>query len=119
MLSVLSYLCKAPLVPAGAPVVNALFKQRACIENLLRACLGLAPSHNMGLEHKLSDPTAWRPLQKLPGGLGVKTSNIVGKNGRGSVENGLGSNGSNGSEDAANAASEAVAAVNGNGKAAH
>lgn len=36
VLSILSYLCKAPLVPSGTPVVNALFKQRACIENIFR-----------------------------------------------------------------------------------
>ncbi|EDO40192.1 predicted protein [Nematostella vectensis] len=36
VLSILSYLLKAPLVPSGAPVVNALFKQRACIENIFR-----------------------------------------------------------------------------------
>lgn len=53
VLSVLSYLCKAPLVPPGTPVVNALFKQRACIENILRACVGLPPDNNMLLEHKL------------------------------------------------------------------
>lgn len=35
-LSLLSFLCKAPLVPDGAPVVNALFRQRAAIENLFR-----------------------------------------------------------------------------------
>lgn len=53
VLSVLSYLCKAPLVPRGTPVVNALFKQKTCIENVLRACLGLAPDSNMLLEHKI------------------------------------------------------------------
>ena len=36
ILSILSYLCKAPLVPQGTPVVNALFRQRACIENIFR-----------------------------------------------------------------------------------
>ncbi|EDQ92005.1 uncharacterized protein MONBRDRAFT_31130 [Monosiga brevicollis MX1] len=49
--SPLSYLLKAPLVPHGAPVVNALFKQRSSVINLLRACLGLAPESHMGLEH--------------------------------------------------------------------
>ena len=39
-------------VPPGAPVVNALFKQRACIENLFRACVGLSPDNHMLLEHK-------------------------------------------------------------------
>ena len=54
VLSVLSYLCKAPLVPEGAPVVNALFRQKSCIENILRACVGLPPESNMLLEHKVS-----------------------------------------------------------------
>mgnify|MGYP001796445314 CR=1 FL=1 len=36
VLSVLSFLLKAPLVPPGTPVVNALFKQRSCIENIFR-----------------------------------------------------------------------------------
>merc|ERR1712000_276317 len=52
ILSILSYLLKAPLVPSGAPVVNALFKQRACIENILKACIGLPPENDMGLEHR-------------------------------------------------------------------
>jgi myo-inositol-1-phosphate synthase len=52
VLSLLSYLCKAPLVPRGTPVVNALFRQRACIENIFRACVGLAPINHMMLEHK-------------------------------------------------------------------
>lgn len=53
VLSLLSYLCKAPLVPPGTPVVNALFKQRACIENVLKACIGLPPDSHMHLEHKI------------------------------------------------------------------
>ena len=63
VLSLLSYVLKAPLVPSGAPVVNALFTQRCAIINVLRACLGLAPDNHMTLEHKfestlasLSDP---------------------------------------------------------------
>ena len=36
VLSLLSYLLKAPMVPSGTPVVNALFRQRACIENIFR-----------------------------------------------------------------------------------
>lgn len=54
VLSILSYLCKAPLVPHGTPVVNALFKQRSAIENILRACLALPPENNMLLEHKVN-----------------------------------------------------------------
>lgn len=53
VLSLLSYLCKAPLVPAGTPIVNALFRQRACIENVLKACIGLPPDNSMTLEHKI------------------------------------------------------------------
>eukprot|EP00252_Welwitschia_mirabilis_P013954 TRINITY_DN3093_c0_g1_i1.p1 TRINITY_DN3093_c0_g1~~TRINITY_DN3093_c0_g1_i1.p1 ORF type:complete len:511 (+),score=33.71 TRINITY_DN3093_c0_g1_i1:205-1737(+) len=50
--SLLSYLTKAPLVPPGTPVVNALAKQRAMLENVMRACVGLAPDNNMTLEYK-------------------------------------------------------------------
>ncbi|KAG1676327.1 hypothetical protein FOA52_001122 [Chlamydomonas sp. UWO 241] len=48
----LSYLTKAPLVPAGTPVINALSKQRAMLENILRACVGLSPESNMLMEFK-------------------------------------------------------------------
>jgi myo-inositol-1-phosphate synthase len=50
--TILSYLSKAPLVPPGTPVVNALSKQRAMLENIMRACVGLAPENNMILEYK-------------------------------------------------------------------
>ncbi|XP_034015560.1 inositol-3-phosphate synthase 1-B-like [Thalassophryne amazonica] len=53
VLALLSFLCKAPLVPLGTPVINAFFRQRACIENIMRACLGLPPQNHMLLEHKL------------------------------------------------------------------
>ena len=53
VLSLLSYMLKAPLVPSGAPVVNALFTQRCAIVNVMRACLGLAPDNHMTLEHRL------------------------------------------------------------------
>lgn len=52
VLSILSYLFKAPNVPEGTPVVNALAKQRACVENILRACVGLPPENSMLLEAK-------------------------------------------------------------------
>ncbi|KAG2298578.1 hypothetical protein Bca52824_035050 [Brassica carinata] len=48
--TILSYLTKASLVPPGTPVVNALSKQRAMLDNILRACVGLAPENNMILE---------------------------------------------------------------------
>ncbi|GAB7342996.1 hypothetical protein MBLNU457_g1092t1 [Dothideomycetes sp. NU457] len=53
VLSVLSYMLKAPMTPPGTPVVNALGKQRSCLINVLRACLGLDPESDMTLEHKL------------------------------------------------------------------
>jgi len=53
VLSLLSFLLKAPMVPSGTPLVNALFRQRACIENIFRACVGLEPENNMILEHKI------------------------------------------------------------------
>ncbi|XP_050668268.1 inositol-3-phosphate synthase isoform X2 [Leptidea sinapis] len=57
VLSPLAYLLKAPLVPPRTPVVNALFKQRAAIDNILRACLSLAPDNHMTLEHKVRGST--------------------------------------------------------------
>jgi len=53
VLSVLSYMLKAPLTPPGTPVVNALAKQRSALVNIMRACVGLEPENDMGLEHKL------------------------------------------------------------------
>ena len=50
--SLLSYLTKAPLVPDGAPVVNALAAQRAALENVLRAAAGLPPENHMLLEFR-------------------------------------------------------------------
>jgi myo-inositol-1-phosphate synthase len=54
VLSLLSYMLKAPLVPSGAPVVNALFTQRCDIVNIMRTCLGLAlDNHMLTLEQRL------------------------------------------------------------------
>jgi len=52
VLSILSYMLKAPLVPKGTPVVNALGAQRNAIENIFRAFIGLRPRNDMMLEHK-------------------------------------------------------------------
>jgi myo-inositol-1-phosphate synthase len=67
VLSLLSYLLKAPLVPPGAPVVNALATQRQCIINIFRACVGLPPDDFMGLQHKVSQspPTTFSSPQSL------------------------------------------------------
>eukprot|EP00750_Incisomonas_marina_P007947 INCI1510.2.p1 GENE.INCI1510.2~~INCI1510.2.p1 ORF type:complete len:412 (-),score=87.02 INCI1510.2:44-1279(-) len=53
VLSLLSFLLKAPLVPEGVPVVNALFPQRQAIVNVLRACVGLGPQNHMLLEQRM------------------------------------------------------------------
>ncbi|CAI5492603.1 unnamed protein product [Closterium sp. Naga37s-1] len=49
--SLLSYLSKAPLVPFGTPVVNALAKQRGMLENVLRAGEGGGEEEGQGLWH--------------------------------------------------------------------
>lgn len=51
VLSLLSYLLKAPAVPEGAPVVNALAAQRGALCNVLRAAAGLPAETHMRLEH--------------------------------------------------------------------
>jgi myo-inositol-1-phosphate synthase len=53
VLSILSFMLKAPLTPPGTPVINALAKQRAALVNIFRACVGLEPENDMTLEHKL------------------------------------------------------------------
>ena len=64
VLSLLSYLLKAPLVPKDTPLVNALFKQRAAIENVMRAMLSLPAQNHMLLEYKLADMSVFhRDLQ--------------------------------------------------------
>eukprot|EP01068_Selenidium_serpulae_P005539 Selendium_serpulae@DN4070_c0_g1_i1.p1 len=61
VLSALSFLLKAPVVPAGASVVNALSKQQRAITNILRALVGLPPETDMLLEQRGPAPTA-KPL---------------------------------------------------------
>lgn len=51
-LSVLGFYMKIPRTPPGEPIVNALARQKACIENLLRALVGLPPESNLLLETK-------------------------------------------------------------------
>jgi myo-inositol-1-phosphate synthase len=52
VLSILSYLLKAPMVPPGKQVVNALSRQRSALENVMRACVGLPPQSDMMLESR-------------------------------------------------------------------
>jgi myo-inositol-1-phosphate synthase len=53
ILSILSFLLKAPLVPEGTPIVNALAAQRQCMVNIFKACVGLPAEHYMCLEDKI------------------------------------------------------------------
>ncbi|KAI9055745.1 hypothetical protein LZ554_000686 [Drepanopeziza brunnea f. sp. 'monogermtubi'] len=53
VLSVLSFMLKAPMTPPGTPVINSLAKQRSALVNICRACVGLDPENDMTLEHKL------------------------------------------------------------------
>ncbi|GAB1220603.1 hypothetical protein ENUP19_0055G0065 [Entamoeba nuttalli] len=52
VMSMISYLLKAPVVPKGSPVINALFKQRECLDNFFRALLGLPCDNHLLLEGK-------------------------------------------------------------------
>lgn len=51
-LSVLGFYMKIPRTPPGEPIVNALGRQKACIENLLRALVGLPPESHLLLDTK-------------------------------------------------------------------
>merc|ERR1719410_1910344 len=64
--SLLSYLLKAPMVPPGTPVVNALAAQRQGIINIFRACIGLPAEHHMAFENRLPSLIATRaaPLSR-------------------------------------------------------
>lgn len=62
VLSLLSYMLKAPMTPPGMPVINALFKQRSCLENIFRACAGLKPENDMRLEHRALPRSCWPAL---------------------------------------------------------
>jgi myo-inositol-1-phosphate synthase len=61
VLSLLSYMLKAPAVPEGAPVINSLSRQRMALENFLRACIGLPPQNELCLEHRLPSTRIKRP----------------------------------------------------------
>uniref|UniRef100_A0A8B9BKN7 Inositol-3-phosphate synthase n=1 Tax=Anser brachyrhynchus TaxID=132585 RepID=A0A8B9BKN7_9AVES len=75
VLSIVAFLCKAPLVPEGTPVVNALFRQRSCIENILRyprlgVSRGVALPGGPGVPPSLGDrsPGAAGPVVAAAGG---------------------------------------------------
>ncbi|TDG99003.1 hypothetical protein EPR50_G00206460 [Perca flavescens] len=75
VLAVLSFLCKAPLVPSGTPVINAFFRQRACILNIMRACLGLPPQNHMLLEHKLQRNFLYPHISNMNGHVAALENN--------------------------------------------
>lgn len=62
VLTPLSYFLKAPIAPHNTPVVNALFRQRSCIESMLRALVGIPPEVHIGLEHKVIGCDCGNPL---------------------------------------------------------
>lgn len=58
VLSLLSFMLKAPMVPPGQHVVNALFPQRDAVVNVMRACLSLPPENHMMLDQRLATAPA-------------------------------------------------------------
>lgn len=52
ILSTLGYLCKAPLTDSKAPLINALSRQKAGIENIFKVCAGLPIDDNLLLEYR-------------------------------------------------------------------
>lgn len=89
VLSLLSYLCKAPLVPKGTPVVNSLFRQRAAIENILKACVGLPPNSHMALEQRFDVPLEAEPPRKRVKGAEKITKPLKATNGTSNGVNGV------------------------------
>ncbi|KAI0657774.1 Myo-inositol-1-phosphate synthase [Cubamyces menziesii] len=53
VLSLLSYMLKAPLVKPGTDVVNSLNRQRNALEAFLKACVGLEGSSDLLLETRI------------------------------------------------------------------
>jgi myo-inositol-1-phosphate synthase len=53
VLSLLSYMCKAPLVKPGTDVVNSLGRQRNALDAFLKACIGLEGNNDLLLETRI------------------------------------------------------------------
>ncbi|KAJ7773097.1 hypothetical protein B0H16DRAFT_1672797 [Mycena metata] len=53
VLSLLSYMLKAPLVKPGTEVVNSLNRQRNALESFLKACIGLESNSDLLLETRI------------------------------------------------------------------
>jgi myo-inositol-1-phosphate synthase len=54
--SLLSYWLKAPQVPSGVTVVNALSRQRECLVNFVRLCAGLPLDTSVDIDLRLRAP---------------------------------------------------------------
>ncbi|KAH8103479.1 Myo-inositol-1-phosphate synthase [Cristinia sonorae] len=53
VLSLLSYMLKAPLVKPGTDVINSLNRQRNALESFLKACIGLEANGDLLLETRI------------------------------------------------------------------
>ncbi|TCD69382.1 Myo-inositol-1-phosphate synthase [Steccherinum ochraceum] len=53
VLSLLSYMLKAPLVKPGTDVINSLNRQRNALESFLKACIGLEANNDLLLETRI------------------------------------------------------------------
>lgn len=53
VLSLLSFMLKAPVVPRTVPVINAFMRQRRAIETFVRAINGLEPNDDLLLDQRL------------------------------------------------------------------
>ncbi|THH32444.1 hypothetical protein EUX98_g1716 [Antrodiella citrinella] len=53
VLSLLSYMLKAPLVKPGTEVINSLNRQRNALEAFLKACIGLESNNDLLLETRI------------------------------------------------------------------
>ncbi|KAA8495049.1 Inositol-3-phosphate synthase [Porphyridium purpureum] len=59
ILSVLSFYMKIPLVRPEEPIINSLNRQKSCLENMIRALVGLPPENHLLLDTKIArDSTA-------------------------------------------------------------
>ena len=90
VLSLLSLFFKAPVVPPGATVVNALHRQREALVNFVRAAAGLAPDSHIDLEARLQRREAAGDGLEAPVALVVKQSKAALSEGGAAAPAGLG-----------------------------
>jgi myo-inositol-1-phosphate synthase len=68
--SLLSYWLKAPQVPSGVTVVNALSRQRECLVNFVRLCAGLPLDTSVDIDLRLRAPI---PSDLIKGSINKKS----------------------------------------------